>query len=189
MPKIINKALKRRKIAQSACSLLIEKGFNDVSISEIAKEAKIGKGTIYEYFKNKEDIVIELMDAFQESYKQNNDLEDDQTTTKTKILNIFEIFYNEAEELKTQRKIYKLFLAIHLNSRSEDVNNYYKKFREKYLTELTFLVENSIENKKIKPLTIKLVPSIFATIEGFFIEDESDKIKNYIDTICNLISY
>jgi AcrR family transcriptional regulator len=184
MPKIVNKLHKRRKIALSVCELFIEQGFSDVSISQIAIQAGVGKGTIYEYFKNKEDIVLELMNSFQE--KHILDFDEDyfkRLSTEEKILKLFEIFYNEADGLKIQRKIYKLFLAIHLNSKSNDVRDYYQNFKNKYLNNLILIIKNSIINKEIKQSSIKLVPSIFATVEGFFIEGESDKISDYISTI------
>lgn len=188
MPKIVNKPDKRRKIAQSVCVLFIQKGFNSVSISEIAKTAGIGKGTIYEYFTNKEDIIIELMDVFQETYSYNFDQESPVgNNIEEKILNLFEIFFNEADELKTQRKIYRLFLSIHLNSKSIEVDNYYNGFKSKYLERLSFIIEESIKNKEINSLSSKLIPSLFATVEGFFIEGESKEINGYIDTICKLM--
>ena len=66
MSKQLKKINKRKAIAKSTCDLFITKGFVNISISEIAKVAGIGKGTIYEYFTNKEDIIFELMSCLQE---------------------------------------------------------------------------------------------------------------------------
>ena len=55
------KLQKRKDIAKSTCELFVRKGFVNISVSEIAQVAGIGKGTVYEYFRNKEDIVFELM--------------------------------------------------------------------------------------------------------------------------------
>lgn len=54
-------------IFESAWDLLLEKGYYETKISEIAKNAGIGKGTIYEYFKSKEDMVQDLIVYFVES--------------------------------------------------------------------------------------------------------------------------
>ena len=45
---------KRKAIAKSTCDLFVRKGFVNISVSEIAHVAGIGKGTVYEYFSNKE---------------------------------------------------------------------------------------------------------------------------------------
>ncbi len=51
---------KKRKILASAIKIFGEKGFQNATIAEIAKEAGIGDATIYEYFKNKEDILLAI---------------------------------------------------------------------------------------------------------------------------------
>jgi len=43
-------------------------GFVNISISQIAKTAGIGKGTVYEYFNNKEDIVFSMKRIDNSSY-------------------------------------------------------------------------------------------------------------------------
>jgi len=48
-------------IFQAAWKLFSEKGFHDTKISEIAKKAGIGKGTVYEYFKSKEELVQKMV--------------------------------------------------------------------------------------------------------------------------------
>ena len=56
MKNILKKNLKRKIIAKSCSSLLEENQFQNISISKLAQTAGIGKGTIYEYFKNKEEL-------------------------------------------------------------------------------------------------------------------------------------
>ncbi len=47
----------RQAIMQAAVKLFSEKGFEKTSIEELAREAGIGKGTIYSYFQTKTDIL------------------------------------------------------------------------------------------------------------------------------------
>jgi AcrR family transcriptional regulator len=51
---------KKEKIMNAARQLFYEKNFNSVSTDEIAKKASVGKGTIYNYFKSKDDILLQL---------------------------------------------------------------------------------------------------------------------------------
>jgi TetR/AcrR family fatty acid metabolism transcriptional regulator len=51
---------KKRKILNSAIKIFGDKGFQNATIAEIAKEAGVGDATIYEYFKNKEDILLAI---------------------------------------------------------------------------------------------------------------------------------
>ncbi len=67
MPKIVDKDQKRKDIAHAAIKVLAEKGFEGSTIADIAKAAGVGKGTIYEYFDTKEEIIIEVsMQLFSE---------------------------------------------------------------------------------------------------------------------------
>ena len=55
-PKIVNKEAKKMEIIHAAIKIFSEKGMVKAKIDDIANEAGIGKGTIYEYFRSKEEI-------------------------------------------------------------------------------------------------------------------------------------
>jgi AcrR family transcriptional regulator len=60
--------VKRNQILDGAHSVFIRMGFDAASMSDITREAGVSKGTIYVYFKNKEDLFLALIarqrDAF-----------------------------------------------------------------------------------------------------------------------------
>lgn len=56
------KAEKRERILQSAIKIFARKGFYNARISEIAREAGVADGTIYLYFKNKDEILITIFE-------------------------------------------------------------------------------------------------------------------------------
>jgi TetR/AcrR family fatty acid metabolism transcriptional regulator len=53
---------KHQKILEAAVKVFAQKGFFNAKVSEIAKEARVADGTIYLYFKNKDDILIHLFE-------------------------------------------------------------------------------------------------------------------------------
>ncbi len=53
---------KHKRILQAATKVFAHNGFYNSKISEIAKEAGVADGTIYLYFKNKDDILISLFE-------------------------------------------------------------------------------------------------------------------------------
>ncbi len=57
-----NKIKKRRCILDAAIKLFSQKGYEQTSIEELAKEAGVGKGTVYSYFHTKRDIVKAFCD-------------------------------------------------------------------------------------------------------------------------------
>ena len=54
---------KRNRILDEAGKLFVENGIESTKIIDIAKAAGVAKGTVYEYFESKEDIVIEWMNG------------------------------------------------------------------------------------------------------------------------------
>ena len=50
------------KLLKAASEVFAKKGFYNAKVSEIAREASVADGTIYLYFKNKDDILISLFE-------------------------------------------------------------------------------------------------------------------------------
>ena len=60
MPIIVDKAKKREAILKAAMVVFSRDGYHQAKMEEIAKEAEIGKGTVYEYFRSKTDLFLAL---------------------------------------------------------------------------------------------------------------------------------
>jgi len=54
---------KYNAIIEAAVKVIAENGYHNAQVSKIAKEAGVADGTIYLYFKNKEDVLISLFRA------------------------------------------------------------------------------------------------------------------------------
>ncbi|GEM_PF-5616077 len=54
----INKDAKKEIILRKATQVFVRYGYKGASMEEIAKKVKIGKSTIYEYFKDKKELLI-----------------------------------------------------------------------------------------------------------------------------------
>ncbi len=53
---------KRRIILDAALKTFVKRGYPDTKVSEIASLAGVAEGTLYNYFRNKEDILLALFD-------------------------------------------------------------------------------------------------------------------------------
>jgi TetR/AcrR family fatty acid metabolism transcriptional regulator len=85
-------------ILEGALKVFAENGFHKSQVSRIAKEAGVADGTIYLYFKKKEDILTSL---FQEKLgelveKLHNGL-NDQMTAREALYKVCEIHFSELE--------------------------------------------------------------------------------------------
>lgn len=68
---------KSLRIMEAATRVFAQKGFYNATISDIAKVAEVAEGTIYLYFKNKDDLLISIFEHSMEFFIQevNKDLE------------------------------------------------------------------------------------------------------------------
>jgi AcrR family transcriptional regulator len=65
-PKIVDQAQKKKNILDAASVVFARAGYHDATISDVAAQAGIGKGTVYEYFNSKEQIFFALVDMLED---------------------------------------------------------------------------------------------------------------------------
>jgi AcrR family transcriptional regulator len=56
----------RQAIAEAAKRLFLERGFEQVSVAEVARAADVSEQTVFNYFPTKEDLVFERMSTFED---------------------------------------------------------------------------------------------------------------------------
>ena len=120
---IVDKVQKRRDIALSCRDIFFKNGIRNITISQIAKTAGIGKGTIYDYFRNKEDIVFEIVSIMIQERNLALELSISEIkSTKDKIKLFGSFFYSDED---TQlRGLYKEFISIALSSPDEEMRRF-----------------------------------------------------------------
>ena len=60
------KEKKKKRIIQAAADIFAKKGYSGAAVSDIATQADVGKGTIYEYFDSKEDLFFAVFKWYSE---------------------------------------------------------------------------------------------------------------------------
>lgn len=65
-PRIVDKELKKQEILRASMRIFAQKGIVNAKMIDIAKEAGIGKGTIYEYYRSKTEIFEDAFRHFTE---------------------------------------------------------------------------------------------------------------------------
>ena len=191
---IVDKVQKRKDIALSCKDIILESGIKDLTISQIAKTAGIGKGTMYNYFKNKEDIVFEIVNIL--IHERNIIVSQNLSQislTKDKIKSFSRFFY--CDEDKELRKLYKEFISIALNSPDEKIIEFQTQCFEAYYTWFKQIIQDGIDKGEIVQQAKKLTMGMFVTSEGMFttssatnaISDVQIELDNYVDAIFELI--
>lgn len=191
---IVDKEQKRRDIALSCKDLVVEKGINNLSVAELAKEAGVGKGTIYEYYKNKDEIVFEIINILMQKHTQRlqHDIEV-LTSTKEKIKRLSQFFYSEEEE--DLREIYKEFISLSLTDPSHEMLSYQTEQMTHYYEWFKEIIQHGIDSGELKPEANELSMGLFVSGKGMFIvsnstfaiQDIEKELNLFIDTIFKLM--
>ena len=61
-PKIVDREERRQALAAAAAEVFAEKGFAGARIIDVAERAGVGKGTVYEYFRSKEELFFAVFE-------------------------------------------------------------------------------------------------------------------------------
>lgn len=80
---------KYMQIIDAAVIVIAENGYHQAQVSKIAKQAGVADGTIYLYFKNKEDILISLFKEKMGQFIEQMNEEMAATNSATEKLSLF----------------------------------------------------------------------------------------------------
>ncbi len=90
----------RERLLNAALVCFSRKGYHQTTTDEIVAESGMGKGTLYRYFENKQDLFISLIDwFFLEVSKEITHAWDDSMPAADKIRAMVQIFLDESEQL------------------------------------------------------------------------------------------
>jgi len=191
---IVDKVKKRKDIALACIPLFVQGGIKDLTISQVAKQAGIGKGTFYDYYKNKEAIIFEMITILME---QHNQLKETQlasvSSTRDKVKMFYNFYFNEED--KELRELYKEFLSISLSNPNEEMVVFHTQALQLQSKWLEDIIKEGINKKEIIPESIQLAKGLFCFGDGVFlnasatyaINDTKQEIENFINTLFDLI--
>ncbi|SFV89908.1 Transcriptional regulator, TetR family [hydrothermal vent metagenome] len=194
MPIIIDKAQKKRDIALACKSIILKQGISDLTISAIAKEASIGKGTFYEYFHSKEEMLFELVNILMHRYNQSQEAKLSQCLTTQEKLKCFASFFYD-KETEDLRQLYKMFIAISLLSSHEEMIAFQTECFDYYYHWFERLIDEGVDRGEIVPQTRQMAKGLFAMAKGMFIASETtnsidnikEEIERYVDTLFEFV--
>ena len=194
-PKKVNKEEKRREIALACFDLIHEIGMKKITVSTVAKTAGIGKGTVYEYFENKDDIIFEIINMHIDHH-HNKFLEmiKDVKTTRHKVFHFLDFVMIDSEENTKHFSGYKEYLSVVLG----DENNEMKKFNTKchlfFENKLHKIIKEGIDSKELKDNSLDFVDAIMAFEKGVALQkmtqenfDSYNICKNFINNLFDIL--
>jgi AcrR family transcriptional regulator len=179
MPKSVDIQKKRIILAQSATTLFLDKGYSKLTVSEVAQNAGIAKGSIYKYFDSKEDIVFAIIQLAQDKYDKEVLLSiSNAKTIENKILALFDLCISNSNDGIKRRRLYKEFISICLDKPSNKMIEFLYKIKSKYITWLKAILQEGINNNILKDDAIKFANSLYVMGEGVLLFSSLDKYNN-----------
>ena len=107
MPKIVDKKKKAAAISDAALKAFREHGYNKTRMKDIAQMAGMGKGTLYEYFKDKADILRFAFDQYFSVFSEGIlKAMKEKTKPSEKILSLIDFALQHAAEWENHCAIY-----------------------------------------------------------------------------------
>lgn len=111
---------KQQKVINAAKKEFARAPIENVSIKNIVEEADIARGSFYQYFESKEDLLIYILR--ENSEKLNTKLKDKVKETNGDIFKLYIFLYDSMIEEFTNNPDQELFKQIFINLKSSDEN-------------------------------------------------------------------
>lgn len=191
---IVDKDKKRRDIAFSVKDLILEKGIKKLTITEIVKKAGISRGSIYDYFETKEDIIFEIVITelldFQKSLLEKSI---DFQSSREKAFALFDFVLSDEKRISQEREVYKEYLTVSLTSRNDKMVKFNQEGTNLLRKILISIMEEGINKGELKEESLFFVDSLLAAEKGFLLMlwteeiDVKDKFVQFINTIFDLV--
>ncbi len=131
---------KRKKIIAAAGKLFGKNDYHSVCLSEIAAEAKVGKGTLYVYFKSKEDLFSCVrIEGYTDMYRYLSKNID--TLSGDPLDNLHKIISETVKYCYRNKSVFKLLRA----GTGRKMNPKIKETRKKVLELTRSVIESGVE--------------------------------------------
>lgn len=177
MPKLVDYESRKQEIIEKARIAFAKYGYYNTNLSHISKKCGIGRTTLYQYFKNKDEIFYHAM---------GNRLEDIKTEIEvikannqlTFIERLKEIIHQLSEEQKYNHT-FILLLETWLILKREDneILENLKVYAQEFKVIIEEIIKEAINANEIKPVDSKsLAETIYIFIETFTLQRTSNNL-------------
>ena len=180
MATIVDKVFKRKKIALACKDVILENGIRNLTISKLAESAGVGKGSIYVYFENKEDIVFEILNIMMLEHNERREKQlSKASSTKEKVRISLSFFYNsEDSELI---KIYKEFISILLSNPNKSMIEFQAQCLKSHHDWFLSIIQNGIKSGELIPESKGLAKGLCFIGEGMFVMNSFSSNPNVLE--------
>jgi AcrR family transcriptional regulator len=195
MPKIVDKQIKAKEIGRAALGVFRKYGYHCTTMADIAKAASVGKGTLYEYFKDKADILRYTFDDYFKAFKEGAvRVMAKATIPGERLAALVKFALDHAAEWEDHCSIYVEYLGVAKREQQNgtlSIDRFYEEFRAilKLLIEES-QIEGQLRQEFDPEITAELLLALFdgVVLHGIFVEGSYDA-DSFRTTALKLATY
>ncbi|CAA7601630.1 Bacterial regulatory proteins, tetR family [Acididesulfobacillus acetoxydans] len=144
---------KFRRILDAAVEAFAEVGYHQCQVSKIARLAGVADGTIYLYFKNKEDILIRLFqERMGDFIRDIRNLLQGRETTRARLMTIIETHFRNMEENLSLAKVTQL----ELRQSDLKIRTAINAPLKEYFRLIEEVIRSGIERGELAPVDVRI---------------------------------
>ncbi|MCK5542658.1 MAG: TetR/AcrR family transcriptional regulator [Desulfobacterales bacterium] len=175
------KGLRRNQILEAAKEVFSSKGYNTATIEEIADVAELSPGTLYIYFKNKEELHTFLsIDILKHIAEEVELVAQDNVSSDVKLDNLRDVFIKVYEkDPMILISLFHLQAGETLRNLSTEVLDQLKQTSARALSAITSIIVEGIEaGVFIDDHPVALADVIWSTFSGVVLWVDSKRLLN-----------
>ncbi len=157
---------RRNQILEAATAVFLRLGFLRARMDDIVNESGLSKGTLYWYFKGKDDIIIGIVDRLlRRELDHLVKLKATEGSAKQRLDQIVDLTINDLEKMKPVMPIFYEFLSLAL--RRKRVQRVFQKYFRSFMEIVVPIVQEGIDRGEFKGSSAEdAAIAISAMIEG-----------------------
>jgi len=180
---------RKQRIFGAALIIFAKKGYQSATMDEIAALSNVGKGSIYRYFKNKEELLAELLEEhYGNIIKRIKDIFSGEHDLQHELREMIEVWI---EFIENNPVVYRLIQVEAISQKLGDKNMFYDYF----VSSLPNIKEQIVELSAQKKIKTKNFYTVFYGILGFidgvthrwFMKGMSYSLKDEIPLILEVL--
>jgi AcrR family transcriptional regulator len=159
---------RRQQIMEAALACFARKGYHKTTMDDIVAESGLSKGTLYWYFKSKDDLFVSLVKSFFLDMRQDSDaILAQHETASGKLRAIAQYFVKFFQEMEP---FFSVFFEFWMQSAlSQEINHWFSELLGQYQTVIAGVVQEGVTTGEFKASDSRdLALAFMAVFDGLF---------------------
>ena len=186
------KSIKKREIIEKSIGVIFEKGYNGAGVKDLADAAGIPKGSIYNYFENKQDYLETILIYY---YEKSNEeqfkiLEDKSLEPLNRIKEFFSFMINGLDEEDFKKGCLLGKITQEVSGVNDEIRKITEELQDKIIDKIAINIKEAKVLKAIEANVNEyvLAEGIYNTWQGTLIRLKSTRKKETLNNFYRVLN-